>query len=150
MTIESCFRRLKLTSWWAIGLLAIAATAGGEDPALLMPASISLSEAEVARSLGPGPLPRWRLLTDRPEPRAKTAMIGEAIDQCVEDNMAQLDAPGAAVAVTLHADAAPGVRVVRMIPDERAAVRQLDPVAGEAEGTAVTPAAQARGVERHA
>ena len=101
MTIGSCFRRLKLPSWWAIGLLGIAAAAGGEDPALLMPASLSLSEAEVARSLGPGPLPQWRLLTDRPEPRAKTATIGEAIDQCVEDDMAQLDAPGAAVAVML-------------------------------------------------
>ena len=101
MTIGSCFRRLKLTSWWAIGLLGIAAAAGGEDPAPLMPASISLSEADISRTLGPGPLPQWRLLTDRPEPRAKTATIGEAIDQCVEDDMAQLDAPGAAVAVML-------------------------------------------------
>src|SRR5665647_2996694 len=83
-------------------------------------------------------------LQPRPRARASVDRAGVALA-----TVAALG-PGAAVAVALHAHAAAAVDVVRVVGDEGAAVRKLDPVAGDAEGARVALAAEARRRQRHA
>ena len=59
--------------------------------------------AQTLEILGPGPLlprPMAGKRIDQP----KAATVEEGIDQCVENNMARLNAPGAAVAVVLDGE----------------------------------------------
>ena len=62
----------------------------------------SISTAKVLETLGPGPLALHREAIERP--RVKAATVEDAIDQCVQANMASLNAPGAAVAVILDGE----------------------------------------------
>jgi len=62
-----------------------------------------LSSAQTLERLGPGPLLPRPKAGKRNDP-VKAATLEEAIDQCVEFNMLQLTAPGAAVAVVLDGE----------------------------------------------
>ncbi len=62
----------------------------------------SISTAKVLETLGPGPLAPHREAAERP--RVKAATVEDAIDQCVQANMASLNAPVAAVAVILDGE----------------------------------------------
>jgi len=55
-------------------------------------------------ALGPGHLPPVLRIAPPPRAALKAATVEQAIDRCVENNMAALDAPGAAVAVMLDGE----------------------------------------------
>ncbi len=65
---------------------------------------ITVPAARMLDALGPGPLPPLRPESQRPADWRKAATVEEGIDQCVESNMAHLNAPGAAVAVMLDGE----------------------------------------------
>ena len=59
---------------------------------------------EVVEILGPGPIPPTGPLQAETHPVPKALTIEDAIDLCVESDMAWFDAPGAAVAVILDSE----------------------------------------------
>jgi len=81
-----------------------AATAGAEDLAPKTFDPPDLSAAEFVRSLGPGPIPPQRSSSGAAQHGKRTKTTAEAIDRCVQADMARLGAPGAAVAVMLDGE----------------------------------------------
>ena len=101
MLFVSPNRRLGIALGVAVTFAVIASMAEAEDPNPQVRPQPGLSAADVARSLGPGPLPPPRQPAGEGKRAGQEKTTAEAIDQCVQINMAQLDAPGAAVAVML-------------------------------------------------
>ena len=66
--------------------------------------SMSVPVEELFAILGPGPLPPPHPIARQFHSRLKAATVEDAVDRCVEDNMAALDAPGATVAVILDGE----------------------------------------------
>ena len=90
--------------WISVALAALIATAAtAEWPDEGRPVMAKPSIASVLENLGPGPLPPRPAAGERAN-LPKAATVEDAIDQCVERNMARLDAPGAAVAVILDGE----------------------------------------------
>jgi len=90
------------TAWSAAATILIAATVAAEPPIEGRRAATKLAPSKVLETLGPGPLVLRGDAINRP--RLKAANIEDAIDYCVETNMSNLDAPGAAVAVILDGE----------------------------------------------
>lgn len=84
-----------------LGLISLPQLVLGEDRADTRPAIVRLPIERMIEVLGPGPLPPVPVPQTSDGDRSKTATVAESIDQCVEADMARLDAPGAAVAVML-------------------------------------------------
>ena len=97
-------RNRRIGMWIVTGLAAlIAAKATAERPEEGRSVTPKPPVAEVFETLGPGPLPP-RPVAGKRENLPKAATVEVGIDQCVEDNMARLNAPGAAVAVVLDGE----------------------------------------------
>ena len=96
-----------LTAVWLEAFVVLVALIGhlriatAEDRADMGPAHDRLPVERMIEALGPGPLPPIPFPPSRDGERRKATTIADAIDLCVENNMAQLGAPGAAVAVML-------------------------------------------------
>jgi CubicO group peptidase (beta-lactamase class C family) len=88
----------------ALPAVLVAATAAAERPVEGRPSGRKLSPQKVVLSLGPGPLPPGQPVAGVTPLTPKASSVEEGIDQCVEANMARLNAPGAAVAVILDGE----------------------------------------------
>jgi CubicO group peptidase (beta-lactamase class C family) len=86
----------------AVALLAVPAAA--ERPVEGRRTQAELSPIKVLESLGPGPLPPQQPRTIPSSDWLKSTDLENAIDSCVQSNMARLNAPGAAVAVILDGE----------------------------------------------
>jgi CubicO group peptidase (beta-lactamase class C family) len=90
----------------SLGILLVvgAGFAAAADVAREPSAGPGFPTPEVLKTLGPGPVAFERTVAVGRTTGGKTDSIGDAIDRCVEDNMALFGAPGAAVRVLLDGD----------------------------------------------